>query len=282
MGEPEEEKNASVFDFIYVDKRRIDLFLSQFSEYGNLTRLVRSSSVGDSSSLKGGIPKIVEGGTESSHRTGVEKHYDTQWLAALNFLKEVQDRRMLKRELAAANIGDLIILRGALNLVNMRAFERTWSAISDLPGQGAATGNRQQRRATQSQQRTPAIQDSSGLKILASLEQPIFMLFQHENARLWSTVEQDSVIGSATDLHLKHGIAIAGNWHLIGVLDCLPGPANVTAAQIGRFCGDGGNEFSDAIVSILRELRLVMGRPSDCYGITPLIIMREIGETEDG
>jgi hypothetical protein len=101
------------------------------------------------------------------------------------------------------------------------------------------------------------------------------MVFASESGRLWSTIDPAYVVGSASDLHLKHGLTIAGTWHLVGILDCLPSIA-ATPDISGRVVGDKDNEFSDALKVMLREHRLLMGRPSDCYGVTPLIIMREM------
>jgi hypothetical protein len=41
--------------------------------------------------------------------------------------------------------------------------------------------------------------------------------------------------------------------------------------------GDKDDAFSEGLMRMLREHRLLMGRPSDRYGIAPLKIMREIG-----
>ena len=47
------ERDDSVYDFLYVDARRIAVFLSQFSQYGHLTTLTRA--VSETSSAGGGI-----------------------------------------------------------------------------------------------------------------------------------------------------------------------------------------------------------------------------------
>jgi hypothetical protein len=99
------------------------------------------------------------------------------------------------------------------------------------------------------------------MKLLASLDQPIFMLFSTGRGNYWSTIDPSSIVGNSTDLHLKHGITIAGEWQLIGILDCLPGE-NLRPMP-PRFCGDITNEFSTSMGNVLRELRMIMGRPTD-------------------
>lgn len=84
------------------------------------------------------------------------------------------------------------------------------------------------------------------------------------------------MVGSASDLHLKHGLTIAGTWHLVGILDCLPSITQSDPNAVGRLVGDKDNVFSEALAMMLQEHRMMMGRPSECYGVTPLIIMREM------
>jgi hypothetical protein len=139
----------------------------------------------------------------------------------------------------------------------------------------APTGpNRKERRTGIQQTQAVQFDPNIGLRLLASLDQPILMLFVNEDGKYWSTMDQAAIVGSSTDLHLKHGVTIAGEWQTVGIVDCLPG-ANVSSPS-PRFCGDVTNNFSDNMNVLLRELRLIMGRPSDCYGFTPLIIMREV------
>lgn len=89
-------------------------------------------------------------------------------------------------------------------------------------------------------------------------------------------MEPDSLIGGSSDLTLKQGVKIAGEWHVVGILDCLPGEPNTDERQIGRICGGGDNIFSSGAIALWRELGLVFGRPDDCFSVTPIMIMREV------
>ena len=185
--EPEARKTASVFDFLYVDHKRIGLYLSQFSDFGNLTRLVHSRSVDDATGLTGSIAGVIGGESTRSQQSGIERHYDTQWSQVLNFLDEAQARQMLHRGLPNASIGGLLLVSGALHIVSLRPFERTFGVISDTP---ATSGNRRQRRAAASHSQTgSAPNDNIGLRVLGSLEQPVFMVLNAGADRLWSTLD---------------------------------------------------------------------------------------------
>ena len=123
-------KENSVFDFLYVDHHKIGLYLSQFSDFGNLTNLVHSQRAGDETSLRGGIPSVAQGEAKESQQTGIEKHFDTQWSQVLDFLDELQTRGMVRRNSEDASIGRLLLIPGNLFLVNMRSFEKTWGVVS--------------------------------------------------------------------------------------------------------------------------------------------------------
>jgi hypothetical protein len=275
------EKSDSVFDFLFVDNRRIGLYLSQFSEFGNLTNLVESVGTTDATQVRGSVGASsthIGGQADSTLHSGVQRHYDTQWVAPLSFLEEIQDRKMLKRSLGDAHTGDLVILSGSLTLANLRVFERTLQMGEGLLPLSTPTGNRAERRrqTTQPANNAASMAAATGIRFLATLEQPIFMLFVAGTDGLWATIDPTCVVGSASDLHLKHGTTIEGKWHLVGILDCLPSVGPIAPIS-RRVVGDKDNTFGEALIGMLQEHRLLMGRPSDCYGITPLIIMREIG-----
>jgi hypothetical protein len=79
-------------------------------------------------------------------------------------------------------------------------------------------------------------------------------------------------------LLLKHGVGIEGTWSMLGVLDALPisgfdemkaDLSQVTAAEslgaLGLLLGKLGP-----------AIRRMLGRPDGSYGITPLLIFREV------
>jgi hypothetical protein len=102
------------------------------------------------------------------------------------------------------------------------------------------------------------------------------MVLKTGQHRLWSTLAPDFLIGGSADLNMKHGLQLSGQWHVLGILDCEPGDGDTNQQVRERLVGGGDNSFSDAAVTIWREFRLIFGRPVDCYGLTPLVVMREI------
>jgi hypothetical protein len=77
---------------------------------------------------------------------------------------------------------------------------------------------------------------------------------------------------------LKHGIQLAGEWLTLGILDAVPthplsdaqteAQNAVTMATLGPMMGGLG-----VMADVLRP---ILGRPSEAYGLTPLLVFREV------
>ncbi len=124
-----EPKLDSVYDFIYVDSRRIGLFLSQFDDSGLLQQIEQSEGVTEGTDntrdrsltvnvgvVRGKLGaggKTAEGRNESSKRV-----YDPQWTNVLTFLDYLQEGDLLQRDITAARIGQIGLFSGSLTIVN--------------------------------------------------------------------------------------------------------------------------------------------------------------------
>ena len=115
-----------------------------------------------------------------------------------------------------------------------------------------------------------------GLRIFGALDQPMIMVFRGEEGRLWSAVDPANVVGAASALHWKFGARIDGDWHVIGIVDCPPGQLSWPLEEQGRLFGPSEAPFQDGLITMMSEIGKLIGRPSDCHGITPLVVLREI------
>lgn len=276
------ESRDSVFDFVYVDSKRITLYLTQMSGFGSLTSLVHSSQESDQSKQTIG-PRVLQAEAVESQQTTTQKHYDTQWVAPLSLLEELQHRDMIKHTFEDVRLGDIFILPGELSLIDIGMFARVWGVVADqqIPSP-APSGNRHFRRAEKAQGQPPVVPvnqpgAATGLRIMGALDQPLFVNFHSKGRRFWAIGESGYVIGDAGGLALKHGIAIQGTWHLLAILDAMPEAPAQEVGWLARLCGDGVNMAGTQLIDILAEFGKILGRPDGCYGITPLAIFREIG-----
>ena len=262
---------ASVFDFLFVDHARVALFNAQFTGMGSMRQIIESESA---TGTKGGAVNaaVARARYDRSASQTLEKAYDAQWVEPLSFLDYAQERGMLHSDLASARVGDLVRVRARIDFLNLASLKRVWSEVAvDRPERGGRKNRRDGGRLF-------ADKDAElGLRVFGALEQPMIMVFCGEEGRLWSAVDPVNVVGAASALHWKFGARIDGDWHVIGVVDCPPGQLSWPLEEQGRLFGPSEAPFQDGLVTMMSEIGKLIGRPSDCHGITPLVVLREIG-----
>jgi hypothetical protein len=74
---------------------------------------------------------------------------------------------------------------------------------------------------------------------------------------------------SADDLLLKHGTSIAGTWNMLGILDALPDGGEQEDLSFLADMVKGLAQFS-------QQIRPHFGRATDYFGMTPLLVFREV------
>lgn len=289
----EQDAASSVFDFLYYDARRIGSYLAQFDPSGHLQAYKQSESVGSSatsvSRIGGrgtvGVASFDSGKDASETETegeASERQYDPLWTNALNFLDYLDNRRLLRRELAGSRISQFVLAKGELNVVDLTLVKRMWDlpTIGQLGGEvQSSESNRHERRAKQrvAPPNTRPTEQQVGFDLLKVIPHSIQASIVSDQGSVWSTLREDSLIVAASDLFLKHGKTIPGQWHMLGIVDALPteelAPEPPTPEQSAIGILGGLGYILDAIGPFAR---LLLGRPASAYGMTPLLIFRKV------
>lgn len=303
QGAPEVD---SVFDFLFHDSRRIGSFLAQFDENGLLTGLRQTDSatkgtrrgfkveLGASTPITGGGNIGFERGPGESGAQAMERAYDPFWANAREFLDALEARNMIQRDIKSARIGQFVLVSGSLIISDLKMLQAIWplpmvqkamvagAAEAANRGESATDGNRQQRLAQAAKDRKSAPKGvPDEIKMVMELLPHLphsgqFHLVGDEFA-VWAPASEDSLVGSMSDLLLKHGAKIGGTWNMLGILDALPyeEDQNLTLMEMLQV-----GLMSDGIAKISMELppliRLALGRPVLSYGMTPLLVFREV------
>jgi len=292
-GEREAEQSASIFDFIYVDQQRINTFLSQFNEFGELTNIVHGKAAqrgkGDASTIKAEANAVVAKGgadyaasTTAGYSENSQKTYDPRWVNTLSFLDQIDDRGLLKRGVENAGFGDLVLIQGPLSITDYGTLEKIWSMPAFRTAAEAGTvfeptPNRAERRKDKSQPK-PKKSGNPDLDMFFELAKVLPHTIQlkiGKNPTAWGVLSQDGLVAAASDFALKFGGTIQGDWVAVGILDAEPDSVINPEVQFGLTDLD---QVAPAILSHLGPIvRQLLGRPSEAYGITPLAIFREVG-----
>lgn len=292
----------SVYDFLYIDSRRIALFISQFSQYGHLTSLTRSRT--ESATASGGLDvKLAKINSGEAESTTLERQFDAQWVAPLTFLDQANQRGMIVKQIASARMGQLVLARGDLEVRDLTIIKRAF-ALPAMQAHLSSAGTRQRPHQSRAERRREQREkpetsgkefspEEFGLQFLAELPHALHATLNDGRSRIWCSLREDALLVSVSDLFLKHGVKISGQWNMLGILDALPDAGRDTTsedaeaefqkAQAAMPQGDvatlvtlvtqGFGGFIDGIAPLAR---IFLGRHSDAFGMTPLLIFREI------
>jgi hypothetical protein len=98
----------------------------------------------------------------------------------------------------------------------------------------------------------------------------------------WCILDDASVVGRASDFMLKHGAMLSGEWHMLGVLDAHPYDPNYrteSGENIEQVLASiAETAVGQMFVHLAQAMRPVAGRPASAWGVTPLLIFRDIAK----
>jgi hypothetical protein len=273
---------GKIFDFLYHDARRVGSLLAQLDDVGLLTAVRRNegNSIANKGTLEGkaegGVPFIGKAGggtslTRESSKTGqLERTFDPLWQNARNFVHYASENSV---SISNARIGQIVTITGKITIVDFDLLKQIMASLMD---QSSNDGNRQERRAAQKNQnagssKEPPIADIFGLfpyKIQMTVEGAY---------QAWATVNEEFLVTEASDLVLKYGGTLDGEWTVVGIADALP--SYFDGQLVGNLNFENGVEaFGMKLTKAMAPMaRVLLGRPSEAYGLTPLVVYRDIG-----
>jgi hypothetical protein len=302
-GEQDEQQRDSVYDFLYHDSRRVGSFLAQFDEAGHLQQITQSENVtrGQSRGYRlaagGEIPLVgsanidlsrtpLGGGSESSERV-----YDPLWANAREILDYPTERDMIERSLDVARIGQFVLVSGALAVLDLPMLQQLWElpivrstiaagnrATPDPSRPASQMQSRADRKRHRQQSSKPTIADNP-VQFMIDIIKYLPHLIQagiktEAGDSVWCSLREESLVVSSADLMLKHGTVLSGIWNILGILDALPDDPGDQSPDLSAVLEDA--PLANPARALGPMVRQLMGRPTRAYGITPLLIFREV------
>ena len=286
-GEQEDLNIDSVFDFIYYDSRRIASFLSQFYSAGYLKQIVkdegtnRSENKAGNTKIGGGVSSLISGEKGHSNETGSsvqrshQRVYDPFWANARAFLDRLDELNMIQTNIELANMGQFVLCSGNLSITDLKLAERTWrlKSVQALMKQGQVVENRKQRRSKSGNQSSNPNQIDMVIELLSIMPHTIQAKISG-TTDVWCSLGEEGMSTLASDITLKHGTNIPGLWYALGILDAKPEELDDDDDEVDF--SDGQEIAAKLMVSLGPLAKNLLGRPDDCFGITPLLIFREV------
>lgn len=296
-------KNDSVFDFLYCDTQRIASFLSQFDDSGHLKQVIQRESTskgtgnklslgadakasiflsGASGNIKGERETRIEG-SEASDRV-----YDPLWANARTFLDYLETENLVVRDAGGIRMGTFFLISGVLSIFDMSLLRRIWEdkSLADVLKRtilGAnSPANREQRRANKN---ASQVNISSEVDIvfalLKLLPHAIVASVLSSDVSVWCNLTSSGLVGSSSDILLKHGFRIAGKWNMLGIVDAFPDNNTNDSDDENVDSASSLGTMAALINDLGPKIRDLLGRPSNAIGVTPLLIFREVPVAHD-
>lgn len=261
------ESENSIYDFIYVDHQRVALFLSQFDQSGKLTGLTRSVREVHQKTVSAGVDKLVvaKRESESSATEEMQREFDPQWVLPLTLLDALEEQQLIHRDISAAALGQFVLCSGSLSIVDFAILK----SLLELPAF--------KKQLTVQVEQLKGV--AKGMKEMGELLRQFLTILPYNlqatiagpQRDVWCCLKQEGMMLPQAEVFLKHGFGLPGTWYALGLLDARPNESSpvkspsATPSLLELFT----NQLGPAV-------RQALGRPIRSFGITPIILFREV------
>ena len=246
---------------------RPSLLLANFGNDGILTGLTRESS--SASGHGNGLDfKFVKMENKQDESSALTRTYDPQWLLPLLFLDKAHHK--FQTDFQNASLGQLVLTIGQPLIVDT-------SLLQSLYGKPTLQQIAIKKALKQAEENEVEFNHDETMLLLDAVTETgpqIQMHFLSTGGCSWCTLRQDGLITPASELAMKHGAMVAGEWRFVGIKDADLG-IGTPPDHISEILEHA--PFTNEAATILAGMRGMFGRAAHFYGVTPLLIFREIG-----
>lgn len=215
--------------------------------------------------------------------------YDPTWANAREFLDVVDEAGLIHRDVSSAAVGQIVLCQGSLSVKNLQLLMSIWSSpmakkmMSDGMKQNSIPPLPKADRGNLARQalRAAAIAEAETMKNGMNLFMDLVPTLPHTvqatisgDEDVWCSLLPEGLTFDPTDISLKFSDTIPGTWSAIGILDALPdAQPSGEIRKVDYLSGAAMAKLGDAMAPMIRTF---LGRPYEAYGITPLLVFREI------
>ncbi len=265
----ESQNIESIFDFFYLDTRKINSFYAQLTGNGALTSRKSTNSKNDEQINEGSLslPTVatLKTSVKNTAQIGYEDNFDASQTMPREIIDRLDELGFISYELNIEELGNLVLLKGSLGVVDVAGMKDIIDpalefGIDQMPSQKPSekTAKNQFKKLL-----APAV---AFMKAIPFSLQARFFNKGDTNQEVWMTLNRSEMFNSVHDLNFKHGDLMAGEWYVLGVLDAIPHDQD-------RKIPDS-NEVNSLIEEFTKVMKEQFGRPSTAYGMTPIAIFR--------
>lgn len=244
----------AICDCLYVDRGRISSLYAQLFLQGTLTsvKTTAQDSFADDKNLGSDIKVFkVEAKSTNSGSEGIERVFDPTWAVPFEVLARLNERSLIRSSLADPQLGIVVLIEAYIRIIDYATMKDLWEPAFNMFG-------------------GENVQGIVGL--MKSIPHAMHAHFLTTDGYLWAALEAQYLTVPASDIVLKYGGSLSGQWKVLFVLDSYPETGLSTASADSWAAG----QATDGVFNAIRAIRELIGRPFGWFGVTPLMIFREI------
>lgn len=265
-----EKQPETLYDFIFIDQPRIrSLYTQLFTGFLAERETIASESNRRGRSLQAGgdpfgsIASVNEQEVSDSSASRIDPHD----LVLKDVLSRLSELGMICHDPAGAAPGNFLLLKGRVGIVDFSLCQGLLSLLPDILGiaeEGPSPRNKQRARADRNERKLATLLQ----KISALVPWSVTVLLQNDDVTAWGAISKEALRADPGHIMLKSGPVLAGQWYMLAIVDVAP---NDEAGTI-----TGLSEFAQGLLDGLASIRVAVGKPDHCIGVTPLLVFREL------
>lgn len=277
--EQEQQSIDSLYDFLYVDIQRASSLLAQMHGPGVVTTIKHVTAQLDKSVYDAGIDlKIVKSkaGVEEILNQTQEKSFDASWTLPINLIDKLDENGLISNELNGKRLGSTVLCKGKMRIFDISVLQKSVPFIAKMMGMNHPKLPPKVKKTNnnlEDQIIAPGVTFGMMKEMLNIVPNTLQVDFINEAGQtIWMTINRDYLTINPDDMVLKYGSSLPGEWYVIGFIDALP----ETEEDFTDNLSFEPSPMKDGIQGMLPAIRELAGRSINSYGMTPLVIFRNI------
>lgn len=275
------DQTIRLLDFLYADHERVASLLAQINGSGALTGTEEMAGTKKTGRTKGDVKlgiASVGGDSGRDWQKEVRRTFDPLWTNSGKLIEHFQGQEAPSR----LQVGQTVILEGRLlayDLSLLSSMMKT-SAVEHLIAAGIDDDPELSNRSSKHKSNAKDKKATVIRELLNSFGLGFGFVLVSEVGHFWFSVKKEYLSLYDLDIPLKFPAHISGTWQALGVVDALPNDHVEGLQDVIDMNIDG--LLPPAVFNMMELIGTMagmFGRPITAYGLSPLVVFREISTT---
>lgn len=266
------QKSDSLYDFIYLDKVRINTLLSQLSNEGITSELKKSFVDSEADHGAAGLNISLFSLNKDKLTTfedRLEKSIDTSWILPMVLLNEINE--YIKRNPKSPMQGELVLISGEMLLLDFPTLKKNLPLLKHMIKQ---TNKGKIDRDVK-----------LGFELMELLPNSIQLRIKNNENKYWMTLESEFFTINSEDLSLKYGSILEGEWYILAYVDLTPSKKQSSPKFSSYFDKETENgNMSQSVINVflshMESLRVISGCNDEEFALSPIMIFKSVRQCQ--